>query len=280
MPDCFRLGIEAHRLGLAYEYDPFFSLSIARVDPLPHQLEAVYDYFLQAAAHPVPPGRRPGRRQDDHGRAAPQGAQGPRPGPPTSDRHAGQPDLPVAARTEGQVPRAVRGHRGGRAARQLRPEPVAGTRPGHHLGLLGLARRRRPREPAAAPDWDLVIVDEAHKMRALREDQKTLRLPLWRVALEDDRPLPADDGHAAQGRPRATFCLFLACSTPMSTAASRASQEAMRRTKAPFYLRRTKEALVTFPDPKPARSTSCSRSARSARPPSISTARNSISTTS
>ncbi|NQT15199.1 MAG: DEAD/DEAH box helicase family protein, partial [Planctomycetes bacterium] len=43
----FRLGIEAHRLGLAYEYDPFFSLSIARVDPLPHQLEAVYEYFLK-----------------------------------------------------------------------------------------------------------------------------------------------------------------------------------------------------------------------------------------
>lgn len=43
----FRLGIEAHRLGLAYEYDPYFSLSIARVDPLPHQLEAVYDYFLK-----------------------------------------------------------------------------------------------------------------------------------------------------------------------------------------------------------------------------------------
>src|SRR5688572_32582802 len=43
----FRLGIEAHRLGLAYEYDPYFSLSIARVDPLPHQLEAVYEYFLK-----------------------------------------------------------------------------------------------------------------------------------------------------------------------------------------------------------------------------------------
>jgi hypothetical protein len=46
-PALFRLGIEAHRLGLAYEYDPYFSLSIARVDPLPHQLEAVYDYFLK-----------------------------------------------------------------------------------------------------------------------------------------------------------------------------------------------------------------------------------------
>jgi hypothetical protein len=43
----FRLGIEAMRLGLAYEYDPYFSLSIARVDPLPHQLEAVYDYFIK-----------------------------------------------------------------------------------------------------------------------------------------------------------------------------------------------------------------------------------------
>src|SRR6266403_5795803 len=42
----FRLGVEALRLSLAYEYDPYFSLSIARVDPLPHQLEAVYDYFL------------------------------------------------------------------------------------------------------------------------------------------------------------------------------------------------------------------------------------------
>jgi hypothetical protein len=39
----FRLGIEAMRLQLAFEYDPYFSLSIARVDPLPHQLEAVYD---------------------------------------------------------------------------------------------------------------------------------------------------------------------------------------------------------------------------------------------
>ena len=46
-PDNFRLGVEALRLGLAYEYDPYFSLSIARVDPLPHQLEAVYDYFLK-----------------------------------------------------------------------------------------------------------------------------------------------------------------------------------------------------------------------------------------
>lgn len=43
----FRLGVEAQRLGFAYEYDPYFSLSIARIDPLPHELEAVYEYLLE-----------------------------------------------------------------------------------------------------------------------------------------------------------------------------------------------------------------------------------------
>ncbi|MFC2085029.1 hypothetical protein ACFLS9_08235 [Bacteroidota bacterium] len=37
----FRLGIETMQLKLAYEYDPYFSLSIARADSLTHQLEAV-----------------------------------------------------------------------------------------------------------------------------------------------------------------------------------------------------------------------------------------------
>src|SRR5262249_16161464 len=46
-PALFRLGIEAQRLALAHEYDPFFCLSISRIAPLPHQLEAVYDYFLK-----------------------------------------------------------------------------------------------------------------------------------------------------------------------------------------------------------------------------------------
>ena len=35
------------RLGIAYEYGPYFSRSIARVDPPPRQLEAVYDHFLR-----------------------------------------------------------------------------------------------------------------------------------------------------------------------------------------------------------------------------------------
>src|SRR5713101_218707 len=44
-----RLGIQAYSLGIAYEFDPYFGLSISRVDPLPHQLEAVYDFMLKLA---------------------------------------------------------------------------------------------------------------------------------------------------------------------------------------------------------------------------------------
>ncbi|MBI4606972.1 MAG: helicase, partial [Planctomycetes bacterium] len=42
-----RLGLQAYALGIAYEFDPYFGLSISRVDPLPHQLEAIYDYLLK-----------------------------------------------------------------------------------------------------------------------------------------------------------------------------------------------------------------------------------------
>jgi hypothetical protein len=43
-----RLGLRAYALGIAHEFDPYFGLSISRVDPLPHQLEAVYDHLLKA----------------------------------------------------------------------------------------------------------------------------------------------------------------------------------------------------------------------------------------
>jgi hypothetical protein len=40
------LGLQAYSLRIAWEFDPYFGLSISRVDPLPHQLSAVYDHLL------------------------------------------------------------------------------------------------------------------------------------------------------------------------------------------------------------------------------------------
>ena len=34
-----RLGLQAYALGIAYEFDPYFGLSISRVDPLPRVME-------------------------------------------------------------------------------------------------------------------------------------------------------------------------------------------------------------------------------------------------
>jgi hypothetical protein len=45
------------------------------------------------------------------------------------------------------------------------------------------------------------------------------------------------------------FCLFLSLLDRDVYGDVRSLEEAMRRNSAPFYLRRTKEALVTFPDP-------------------------------
>ena len=45
--DLLKLALEAYTLGIAHEFDPYFGLSISRVDPLPHQLEAVYEYFMK-----------------------------------------------------------------------------------------------------------------------------------------------------------------------------------------------------------------------------------------
>lgn len=46
-PVLFALGLEARRLQLGYTFDPFFAVSSSRIDPLPHQLEAVYGVLLK-----------------------------------------------------------------------------------------------------------------------------------------------------------------------------------------------------------------------------------------
>ena len=109
-PALFRLGIEAYRLGLAYEYDPFFSLSIARVDPLPHQLEAVYDYFLKLPRIRFLLADDPGAGKTIMAglllkELKARGLVG-----ATAGRRSGEPHVSVAARAKGQVPRELRGH--------------------------------------------------------------------------------------------------------------------------------------------------------------------------
>jgi hypothetical protein len=43
----FRLAAEAHRIRLAYLFDPLLAVHISNVEPLPHQIAAVYEDMLQ-----------------------------------------------------------------------------------------------------------------------------------------------------------------------------------------------------------------------------------------
>ncbi|MGQ9628076.1 MAG: SUMF1/EgtB/PvdO family nonheme iron enzyme, partial [Anaerolineae bacterium] len=41
------LAVEAARIRSAYQFDPLFAINISQVEPLPHQIEAVYHYILR-----------------------------------------------------------------------------------------------------------------------------------------------------------------------------------------------------------------------------------------
>ena len=43
----FFFFVEANRIRLAYQFDPLLAVNISQVKPLPHQIEAVYDYALR-----------------------------------------------------------------------------------------------------------------------------------------------------------------------------------------------------------------------------------------
>ncbi len=44
--EAFFLAMEAHRIRYAQQFDPLLAVNVSQVDPLPHQIEAVYHYIL------------------------------------------------------------------------------------------------------------------------------------------------------------------------------------------------------------------------------------------
>ena len=86
-------------------------------------------------------------------------------------------------------------------------------------------------------------------MSAYSADKKTLAYQLGEALSEmtDHYLLMTATPH--KGDPE-NFCLFLELLDRDVYGDVKSLEEAMRRNEAPFYLRRTKEALVTFPDPE------------------------------
>ncbi len=244
----FRLGVEAMRLGLAYEYDPYFSLSIARVDPLPHQLEAVYDYFLKLP-------RIRFLLADDPGAGKTIMA-----GllikelkirgiikrilivTPANLSFQWQREMKDRFResfeiVRGDVLRANYGSNPWQDKNQV------------ITSISWVSRIEDANESLLRSHWDLIIVDEAHKMSAYSSDRKTLAYKLGESLSEMTDHFLLMTATPHKGDPE-NFCLFLELLDKDVYGDVKSLEEAMRRQNAPFYLRRIKEALVTFPNPE------------------------------
>ena len=268
-----RLALQAHSLGIAYEFDPYFGLSISRVDPLPHQLEAVYEHLLKL----------PSVRfllADDAGAG--------------KTVMAGL--LVRELKLRGLVERVLvvcpanLAFQWQREMKEKFNEQFLVLKGGDlrdQFGVnqwleqkqvitsLDLAKRTEILPGLKQAHWDLVIVDEAHRMSA---DQKRKSLqpgsargaPLVRKSPQPGSARGAPLVRKSQryrlgemlrdsadhlllltatphkGDP-ANFTLFLQLLDQDAYADVKSIHEAMQRRQAPFYLRRTKEAMVYFP---------------------------------
>jgi len=243
-----RLGLQAYSLGIAWEFDPYFGLSLSRVDPLPHQLEAVYDYLLKLP-------RVRFLLADDAG--------------------AGKTIMAGLLIRELQLRGLIErilivcpANLSFQWQRELKEkfdeafEVLKGNSIREQYGVnqwlerkkiitsLDLAKRSEILPGLKQVHWDLVIVDEAHRMSWTPPARKTARYALGELLRDTSDHILMLTATPHKGDP-ANFSLFLRLLDPDAYADVRSIREAMDRRRAPFYLRRTKEAMVYFPERRP-----------------------------
>src|SRR5713101_3219320 len=244
-PQLLKLAIQAYALGIAYEFDAYFGLSISRVDPLPHQLEAVYDYLLR-----VPRVRF--LLADDAGAG--------------KTIMAGL--LIRELKLRGLAERILivcPANLTFQWQRELKEKfdekflVLKGDDIRDQFGInqwlehqqvltsLDLAKRTNILPGLRQVHWDLIIVDEAHRMSWSPPARKTARYALGELLRDSSDHLLLLTATPHKGDP-ANFSLFLQLLDQDAYADVRSIREAMNRSSAPFHLRRTKEAMVYLPD--------------------------------
>ena len=245
-PAGFRLAAEATRIRLAHTHDPQLAVSVARIDPLPHQLEAVYHCML----------RQPRLRfllADDPGAGktimaglllkelklrgaitrtlivAPANLA-----PQWQREMADKFDEPFDL-----VDRAALMARGSRAW-EIADQCVVSLDFAWRADVLeSLARAQR---------WDLVIVDEAHKMAAYQRGNKLERTHRYRLGeflTDHTEHLLLLTATPHKGDPE-NFRLLLQLLDPDLFADAEVLGRAVQRHENPIFLRRLKEDMKDF----------------------------------
>lgn len=239
-----RLGLEARALGIAWEFNPYFGLSVSRVDPLPHQLEAVYDHLLKLS-------RVRFLLADDAGAGKTIMAglllrelqlRG------LAERILVVCPANLAFQWQRELNEkfheTFRVLKGG----DLREQFGVNQWQDHNriITSLDLAKRNDILPGLRQTHWHLVIVDEAHRMSARDASHKSQRYKLGELLRDTTDHLLLLTATPHKGDPE-NFTLFLQLLDEDVYADVSSIREAMENQHAPFYLRRTKEAMVAFP---------------------------------
>ena len=240
-----RLGLQAYSLSIAYEFDPYFGLSISRVDPLPHQLEAVYEHLLK-----LPTVRF--LLADDAGAGKTIMA-----GLLVRElklRGLAERVLVICpANLTFQWQRELKEKfdekflvlKGGDIRDQFGVNQWLEQK--QIITSLDLAKRDEILPGLRQVHWDMVIVDEAHRMSWSPPARKTARYALGELLRDSADHILLLTATPHKGDPQ-NFTLFLQLLDRDAYADVKSIREAMDRQRAPFYLRRTKEAMVYFPE--------------------------------
>jgi superfamily II DNA or RNA helicase len=123
---------------------------------------------------------------------------------------------------------------------------------------LDLAKRTDILPGLRQVHWELVIVDESHRMSAADSEHKTQRYRLGELLLDTSDHFLLLTATPHRGDPE-NFSFFLQLLDADVFADVKSIREAMDRRRAPFYLRRTKEAMVYFPHREPDGSWVCKK---------------------
>ncbi len=240
------LALEARRYRYASLYDPLLAMNISKVDPLPHQIEAVYGYIL----------RQPQVRfliADDPG--------------------AGKTIMAGLVIKEMKLRGLVKrilivapGHLKDQWQRELQERfdeiftpvdrPTLRNRFGENvwetefqvITSLDFARQDDVLQTLSSVHWDLIVVDEAHKMAAYRygeKTEKTKRYRLGEVLASRCTHLLFLTATPHRGDPE-NFRLFLDLLQPGIFATTEMLETSIRAGDNPLFIRRLKEDLKDF----------------------------------
>src|SRR6266571_1030592 len=245
-PVKFRLGIEALRIRLAYEFDPHFAVSVSQIDALPHQLEAVYHYMLPRARIRFLLADDPGA-----GKTIMAGLllkelklRG------LAERVL----IVVPANLTDQWRREMKDRFGEvfQVVRRTTIDDLYGrnvwTENSQCITSIDFAKREEVLPTLQEPRWDLVIVDEAHKMAAYvygEDVKRTGRYRLGDLLSERGDHLVLLTATPHKGDPE-NFRLLMRLLDKEMFDSAQGFNLALGNKQMPLFIRRIKEEMVDF----------------------------------